>query len=195
MRTGAVKIKADNSSECEIVSAVMSAARELGHIDVLINNAGISNFSLFTDLSLEEWNRVFSVNVTGAFLYTREVLRMMISRKSGRIINVSSVWGITGASCEVCYSAAKAALIGMTKALAKEVGPSGITVNCIAPGVIATDMNNRLSSEDIDALKEETPLMRIGSPLDIAKTALFLSESGGDFITGEVISVNGGFHI
>lgn len=195
LSTGALKIKADNSSEAQIVSAVSYAVEELGHIDVLINNAGISNFSLFTDLSLEDWNSVFAVNVTGAFLYSREVLRTMIGRKMGKIINISSVWGITGASCEVCYSASKAALIGMTKALAKEVGPSGITVNCIAPGVIETDMNKRLSREDIDALTDETPLMRIGTPLEIAKTALFLSESGGDFITGEVISVNGGFHI
>ena len=191
----ALAIKADNSVESEVVSAVRLAMDKLGKIDVLINNAAISSFSLFTDLSFEEWNKMFAVNVGGAFLYSREVLRDMIKRKSGKIINISSMWGITGASCEVHYSAAKSAIIGMTKALAKEVGPSGINVNCIAPGVIDTEMNKNLSADDLKLLEEETPLMRIGKPQEVASVALFLAGGSGDFITGEVVNVNGGFLI
>ena len=138
---------------------------------------------------------MFSVNVTGAFLYSKAILPDMINSKWGRIINISSMWGITGSSCEVHYSATKAAIIGMTKALAKEVGPSNITVNCIAPGVIDTDMNKSLTSDDMAALVEETPLMRIGSPSEIADAALFLASEKASFITGEVLNVNGGFLI
>ena len=159
----------------------------------MINNAAISSFSLFTDISYEDWRKMFAVNLDGAFLYSKRVLPGMINKKQGRIINVSSMWGIVGSSCEVHYSAAKAALIGMTKALAKEVGPSGITVNCIAPGVIDTEMNAKLSEEDIRALKDETPLMRIGLPREVAEAALFLAGEGAAFITGAVLNVNGGF--
>ena len=193
--TGAISIRADSTVEEEIVFAVKIAKDSLGRIDCLINNAGISSFSLFTDISLAEWQRVFSVNLNGAFLYSREVMRDMISRHSGRIINISSMWGITGASCEVAYSSSKAALNGMTKALAKELGPSGITVNAIAPGLIDTEMNSVLSEEDIRAIVEETPMMRIGTPNDVAALALFLAGDSASFITGEVISVNGGFVI
>ena len=140
-----------------------------------------------------EWQRILSVNLTGAFNCTSAVLPDMIRKKSGHVINISSMWGITGASCEVAYSATKAGLIGMTKALAKEVGPSNIRVNCIAPGVIDTEMNACLSDEDMDALTDEIPLGIIGTPLDVAKCALFLSES--EFITGQVIGVNGGMVI
>ena len=167
----------------------------LGGIDILINNAGVCSVGLITDLSLSEWNRIFNVNMTAAFLYSKEILPQMINKKWGRIINISSIWGQVGASCEVAYSASKAALIGFTRALAKEVGPSGITVNVISPGVIDTDMNAHLSADDMAALKDETPLMRVGEPLEIARTALFLSEDGGDFITGQLIGVNGGFVI
>lgn len=191
--TGALAIKADSAVESEIIAAVKKVAEEFKSIDILINNAAVSSFSLFTELSLEEWRNTFSVNVDGAFLYSREVLPYMIREHKGRIINVSSMWGEVGSSCEVHYSASKAALIGMTKALAKEVGPSGITVNCIAPGVINTEMNAALGKEDMDSLIDETPLMRIGEPDEVAKVALFLSEDGSEFITGAVINVSGGF--
>ena len=193
--TGALAIKADSASEEDVKRAVREVIDKLGNPEILINNAAVSSFSLFTDISLSDWRNMFSVNVDGAFLYSREVIPAMIRNGGGRIINVSSMWGITGSSCEVNYSATKAALIGMTKALAKELGPSSITVNCIAPGVIDTEMNEALSSEDMAALKEETPLMRIGSPDEVAKAALFLASDGASFITGEVLNVNGGFLI
>lgn len=191
--TGAIAIKADSASETEVIEAVKLAESTLGKIDCLINNAGISSFSLFTDLTLEEWNRHLAVNLTGAFLYSRAVIPGMVSRKCGRIINITSMWGIVGSSCEVHYSTAKAGLIGMTKALAKELGPSGITVNAIAPGLIATDMNNSLSEEDINAVADETPLMRVGLPSEVARAALFLAGEGASFITGEVMNLSGGY--
>lgn len=194
-RTGALAIMADSSSESDVERAVKTVSEKLGNPEILINNAAVSSFSLFTDLTLEDWRSTFSVNVDGAFLYSRQVLPAMIRSGCGRIINVSSMWGITGSSCEVHYSASKAALIGMTKALAKEVGPSGITVNCIAPGVIDTDMNKSLSEEDMQSLKDETPLMRIGSPSEVAEAALFLASGGAAFITGAVLNVNGGYVI
>lgn len=190
---GAVAIKADSASEAEVVEAVKAAENALGKIDCLINNAGISSFSLFTDLTLEEWNRHLAINLTGAFLYSRAVIPGMVSRKCGRIINITSMWGIVGSSCEVHYSTAKAGLIGMTKALAKELGPSGITVNAIAPGLIATDMNACLSEEDINEVTEETPLMRVGLPSEVARAALFLASEGASFITGEVMNLSGGY--
>ncbi len=191
--TGALAIRADSASEAEVVSAVRLAEGAFGEIDCLINNAGISSFSLFTDITLDEWNRNLSVNLTGAFLYSRAVIPGMVSRKCGRIINITSMWGIVGSSCEVHYSTAKAGLIGMTKALAKELGPSGITVNAIAPGLIATDMNKGLSKEDINAVAEETPLMRAGLPSEVARAALFLAGEGASFITGEIMNVSGGY--
>lgn len=191
-RTGALAIKADSAVESEVLAAVDIAVKKLGFIEILINNAAVSSFSLFTDLTYEEWRTIFSVNVDGAFFYCRSLLPQMISKKRGRIINVSSMWGSVGSSCEVHYSATKAAMIGMTKALAKEVGPSGITVNCIAPGVINTDMNSSLSQEDLTVLCEQTPLARIGEPADIAEAALFLASEEASFITGAVLNVNGG---
>lgn len=165
----------------------------MGAVSVLVNNAGIAEQALFTDITEEMWDRMFAVNVKGAYNCTQAVLPKMIHEKYGRIINVSSMWGISGASCEVHYSAAKAALIGFTKALAKEVGLSGITVNCVAPGVIDTDMNGHLSPEIISELKEETPLNRIGTPREVAETVLFLASEKASFITGQTISVDGGF--
>ncbi len=189
----ALAIRADSELESDILSAVDLTLRELGHIDVLINNAAISSFSLFTDISLDEWNKIFAVNVSAPFLYTKAVLPNMISRKSGRIINISSMWGLVGSSCEVHYSATKAALIGMTKALAKELGPSGITVNAIAPGLINTDMNASLPAEDLTAIAEETPLGRMGEADDVARAALFLAGNGASFITGDVMNISGGY--
>ena len=168
---------------------------EFGHTDVLINNAGISCDGLLTELSAEQWSRCFDVNVSGAFHCCKLVLPQMISDRSGCILNVSSMWGRTGASCEVAYSAAKAAIIGFSKALAKEVGPSNVRVNCVAPGVIDTTMNAQLSSSDINALREETPLMRIGTPEDVANVLLFLASDAASFITGQVLGVDGGFVI
>ena len=193
--TGALAIKADSACEDEVLAAVRATENCFGRIDCLINNAGISSFSLFTDLTLEDWNGCLATNLTGAFLYSKAVIPRMVSRKQGRIINISSMWGMVGSSCEVHYSTAKAGLIGMTKALAKELGPSGITVNAIAPGVIATDMNNSLSAEDINSLCEETPLMRIGTPEEVANAALFLAGDGASFVTGEVLNLSGGFVI
>lgn len=191
--TGSLAIRADSASEAQVVNAVSQAEAQLGKIDCLINNAGISSFSLFTDLTLDAWNEMLSVNLTGAFLYSRAVIPGMVNRKCGRIVNISSMWGLVGSSCEVHYSTVKAGLIGMTKALAKELGPSGITVNAIAPGMINTEMNSHLSSEDVAALVEETPLMRIGQPSDVAAAALFLCSEDASFITGEVMNLSGGY--
>lgn len=194
-RTGALAIMADSAKEEDILRAVKTTIDAFSHIDVLINNAAISSFSVFCDISLDEWEEIFRVNVTGPFLYSRAVLSHMISRKCGSIVNVSSIWGLVGSSCEVHYSTTKAALIGMTKALAKEVGPSGIRVNAIAPGVIATEMNQALSEEDMTSLTEETPLCRIGTPGEIARAIYFLASEESSFITGEVLNASGGFVI
>ena len=193
--TGALAIMADSRSESDVVSAVDKVVDAYGKVDCLINNAAISSFSLFTDISLDDWNDMLAVNLTGAFLYSKRVVSDMLKRKNGRIINVTSMWGLVGASCEVHYSAAKAGIIGMTKALAKELGPSGITVNAIAPGVINTEMNAKLTDEDREALINDTPLMRIGNTTDIAEAALFLAGDGASFITGEVLNISGGYVI
>ena len=195
LETGALAIKADSRSESEAIDALNKAVSHFGGVDCLINNAAVSSFSLFTDITLDEWNDMMSVNLTGAFIYSKAVIPDMLKRKQGRIINITSMWGLVGASCEVHYSATKAALIGMTKALAKELGPSGITVNAIAPGVINTEMNAKLSEEDKEALVNDTPLMRIGEPSDVAAAALFLAGEGASFITGEVLNVSGGYVI
>ena len=193
--TGALAIMADSSKENDVVKAVSTAANTLGGIDILINNAGISSFSLLQDLTLTEWNECMAVNLTSAFLYSREVIPYMLRSHEGRIINISSMWGLVGASCEVHYSAAKAGLIGFTKALAKELGPSGITVNAIAPGVIDTDMNSHLSDEDMKELSDETPVGRIGNAEEIAKAAIYLSSDDASFITGAVLNISGGLVI
>lgn len=192
---GAVALKADVSDEAEVAEMFAAANEAFGGVDVLVNNAGISSFRVLQDISAEEWDRTFAVNVKGAFLCSKAALPHMISEKGGCIINISSMWGLAGSSCEVHYSASKAALIGFTKALAKELGPSGIRVNCIAPGVIDTEMNKALSKETIAELCEETPLGCVGNVSDIAESVLFLAGSGGRFITGQVISPNGGLVI
>ena len=191
--TGAVAIRANSECEDDIIRAVKLAEERIGAIDILVNNAAVSSVSLITDVSLEEWNRVMSTSVTGAFLFSKYVLPNMIRKKWGRIINISSMWGIVGASCEVHYSTAKAALIGFTKALAKEVGPSGITVNAVAPGVVRTDMNAAFSDEDMRALEDETPVGRIAEPTEIARVVAFLASEESGFITGDVMNVSGGF--
>lgn len=193
--SGAFAICADLSSPDEASRAVSEAIAYLGGIDVLINNAGISQIKLFTDITNSDWEKMINTNLSSAFYLSRAVLPFMISQKSGRIINIGSMWGKVGASCEVHYSASKSALRGMTMALAKEVGPSNITVNAIEPGVIATDMNSALSEEILAELKEETPLCRIGTPDDVAALALFLASDKASFITGQIIGVDGGFAI
>ncbi len=192
-KTSATALKADSRSEEEILNAVSEVRRLFGSIDVLINNAGISSFSLFGDITLDEWNETFAVNVGAAFLYSKAVLPDMISKKWGRIINISSIWGLVGSSCEVHYSASKAALIGLTRALAKELGPSNITVNAIAPGFIDTDMNKSLSDSDREAFFEDTPLGRPGNPTEIADAAVFLASDKAAYITGDVLNVSGGY--
>ena len=191
--TGALAIRADSASEKDICNAVKTAEEKIGNVEILINNAAVSSFSLITDVSSDAWREMFSVNVDAAFLYSKSVLPSMIRNGFGRIINITSMWGLVGSSCEVCYSSTKAALIGFTKALAKEVGPSGITVNAIAPGLIDTDMNASLSEEDKAAVCEETPLMCIGKAEEIAEAAYFLASDGAAFITGDVMNVSGGF--
>lgn len=187
--------KADVSKKEEATALVNYTVGQFENIDVLVNNAGISKPCLFTDISYEQWDEVMSVNLNSVFYVTKKALQYMMPNCSGKIINISSMWGLVGASIEVDYSTSKAAIIGFTKSLAKELGPSNINVNAIAPGVINTDMVKGLSEETMAMLKEETPLMRIGQPEDIAKCALFLAGEGGDFITGQVISSNGGFVI
>lgn len=185
---------ADFSVEDEI-KALASFVNENGGADVLVNNAGIAHIGLFQFVSDEKAKEIFAVNTESAMLLTKEILPSMIRNQSGRIINISSMWGISGASCEVHYSASKAAIIGFTKALAKEVAPSGITVNCIAPGMIDTKMNAHLSEEEIKQIIDETPVGRIGTGDDVAALAVFLADEKASFITGQVISVDGGYGV
>ena len=193
---GGIAVKADVSDPLQAEELVKKTLEKFGHIDVLVNNAAIAlTQKVICDVGADEWDRLFAVNVRGMFNCTKAALDSMITRQNGKIINISSVWGITGGSCEVAYSASKAAVIGFTKALAKETAPSRITVNCIAPGVIKTDMNAHLSEQDYAALKEETPLGRIGTPQDIAGAMLFLASPAADFITGQVITADGGISI
>ena len=189
--TGGFPFRADVSDYTQSAEMVERVMREYGRIDVLVNNAGVACFGLFHDIPEETADRVFDVNVKGTLNCSKAVLPHMLRVHSGAVINISSIWGVTGASCEVHYSASKAAVIGFTKALAKEAAPSGIRVNCIAPGVIDTEMNGRLSFEEAEQLQAEIPLGRFGTCAEVAETALFLADSAG-FITGQVIGVNGG---
>jgi 3-oxoacyl-[acyl-carrier protein] reductase len=175
---------------------IKKCTNDLGHIDVVVNNAGIAQQKLFTDTTPDEWHRMFSVNVDSIYNVLSCVLPQMINRKSGSVVNVSSMWGICGASCEVAYSASKSAVIGLTKALAQELAPSNIRVNCVAPGLIDTEMNNNLSEEDIRGVIEETPLGKIGKAEDIAKAIFFLADDEySSFTTGQILSPNGGLVI
>ena len=190
-----IPVQADVSDPEQVERMVQAVQRQFGHIDVLVCNAGIARQGLLTDFSPADWRQMMSVNLDGTFYCCRSALPGMIRRQSGCIITTSSIWGITGASCEVPYSAAKAGIIGLTRALAKEVGPSGIRVNCIAPGVIDTEMNGNLTPEVMAQLREETPLGTIGMPKQVADLALYLAGEGASFLTGQVISPNGGFLI
>ena len=195
LETGAKAICADLSDPAQAVRAANEAAAFLGGVDVLCNNAGISQIKLFTELSDEDWKTMLATNLDSAFYVTREIAKGMIAAHSGRIINIGSMWGKLGASCEVHYSAAKAGLRGMTMALAKELGPSGITVNCIEPGVIATEMNAELDEKTREELAEATPLCRMGTPEEVAAAVLFLASPEAGFITGQCIGVDGGFAV
>ena len=177
------------------VHAMVESARTLGEIDLLVSAAGIAYQNLFQYTDEETYDRIMDTNVKGAYLAAKEVLPAMISRQSGSVIFLSSIWGEVGGSLEVVYSASKAALIGLTKALAKEVGPSGIRVNCVSPGVIRTPMTTPLGEETLDALADETPLCRIGAPEEVADAVVFLAGEGASFITGQILSVNGGFGV
>lgn len=188
-------VKCDVSKSDDIDRLFSVAEEKFGGAEVLVCNAGIGRQRLFTDITDEDFERMIGVNLKGVFYACRRALTFMISKKYGRIINITSMWGETGGSCEVDYSAAKAGVIGLTKALAKEVGPSGITVNAVSPGVIATEMNAAFTQEDLACLAEETPLCRIGEPSEVAAAVRFLAGDEASFITGQVISVNGGIVI
>ena len=189
----AVAVKADISKKADAVALIEAAAETFGHVDVLVNNAGIAlPPQLVTDVSDTDYDRVFDINMKGVHNTVSAVLPQMVNRKSGNIVNISSLWGVVGGSCETVYTASKAAVIGYTKALAKELGPSGIRVNCVAPGFIRTEMNARFSEEEIASFAEETPLCRVGDPQDVAKAVFFLATDMSDFITGQTLCVDGG---
>ena len=173
--------------------AVRRAFAGLGGVDVLVNNAGICHYGLISQITPEEWRRIFAVNVDGAFYCIRAALPSMLARQSGAIVNISSMWGQVGASCEAAYSATKGALIALSKALAKELGPSHIRVNAVAPGVIQTDMCANIAHEVLESLREDTPIERLGTPDDIAQAVAYLADA--PFVTGQVLGVSGGFVI
>ena len=186
-----VLMRADVSDEAQVEEMFSEIFRLYDRLDVLVNNAGISRVNVIQDTSAAEWDRVFAVNARGTFLCSRAVTDKMIGAGGGAIINVSSIWGEVGASCEVAYSASKAAVIGFTKALAKELAPSNVRVNCVSPGVIDTDMNSHLTADELEELIEQIPSGRLGSGEDVAVACAFLAEAA--YITGEVLSVGGGF--
>lgn len=189
----AVAVKADISKKADAVALIEAVTETFGHVDVLVNNAGIAlPPQLVTDVSDADYDRVFDINMKGVHNTVSAVLPQMVNRKSGNIVNISSLWGVVGGSCETVYTASKAAVIGYTKALAKELGPSGIRVNCVAPGFIRTEMNARFSEEEIASFAEETPLCRVGDPQDVAKAVFFLATDMSDFITGQTLCVDGG---
>ena len=185
--------KADVSKRQEVKKMVQDIINKYGKIDVLINNAGICESKMFTDVTDENWQNIINNNLYSAFCTTQEVIPDMIHNKKGCIINISSIWGIVGASCETIYSITKAGMDAMTKSLAKELGPSNIRVNSIAPGIIDTDMNKNLNIQEIEAIKQEIPLERIGNTMDIAKCVQWLIDD--QYTTGQIISINGGWTI
>lgn len=181
----------DVASSEDVKRMVSEVEAKFGTVDVLVNNAGISMIKLFDETSDEEWDNIMNVNLKSAFLCSKAVIGGMIHNKKGKIINISSIWGVKGASCEVAYSASKAGLIGFTKALAQELAPSNIQVNCVAPGAIATEMNSHLSASDVKALCDEIPAGRFGAPIEVAETVWFLANSS--YVTGQVLGVDGGW--
>lgn len=186
-------VQGDVSKEAEVARMLEEIRAYFGPVDVLVNNAGIAlPQQLLTDCTAADWDRLFAVNVRGAFLCCRGVLPDMVRKKRGSIVNLSSMWGVTGGSCEVPYSASKAALIGLTKALAREVAPSGIRVNCVAPGFVPTGMNAHLSPEAVEGIREETPLLTLGTPEDVAAAVCFLACEDARFLTGQVLCCDGG---
>lgn len=187
--------QADVTDRKKVKQMIKYCFNKYGNIDVLVNNAGVSKQSLFSDITASEWDEILAVNLTGVFNCCQSVLPVMLKNKCGKIINVSSIWGMVGASCEVHYSAAKAGVIGLTKALAKELGPSNIQVNCVAPGIIETDMLSEFTIDELSDLKEATPLMKLGRSRDVANCIFFLASEEADFLTGQVLSPNGGFVI
>lgn len=194
-KTGARAIKADVSSPEDVRMAVAEAECTFGGVDILVNNAGVSHIGLFTETTDEKWREIIDTNLSGAFYLCREAAGGMIRRHWGRIVNVGSMWGKTGASCEVAYSASKAGLRGMTQAMAKELAPSGITVNCVEPGVIDTQMNSALSEDVRKALAEETPVGRFGTVDEVAAAVLFFASESAGFVTGQCLGVDGGMAI
>lgn len=191
--TGAFMICADISTPDGVKKAMDEAIAHFGKIDILVNNAGISHIGLISDMTDDEWKNILDVNLSSMFLMCREVSKHMVREHSGSIVNIGSVWGRCGASCEVAYSATKAGVRGLTLSLAKELGTSNIRVNCVEPGVIMTDMNSCHSEETLLELKEETPLMKLGDPMDVARAVYFLSSDDASFITGQILGVDGGF--
>lgn len=189
----ALAVQADVSDRAAITAAVRRAEEALGPISLLVNNAGIAQQHQFQDITEDFWHRLFAVNVDGAFHTIQAVLPRMLHEKDGSIVNISSIWGQRGASCETAYSATKAALIGLTRSLAMELAPSHIRVNCVAPGVIRTDMVEVLGPDTLSALAEQTPLGRLGSPEEVAAAVAFLAGEGAAFITGQVVTADGGF--
>lgn len=192
---GGIAVQADVSNPDQVRKMVDTVLDKFCQLDILVCNAGVSHVGLLSDMTDEQWRGLFGVNIDGVFHCCREVIPHFVHRKQGRIVNISSMWGQVGASCEAAYSASKAAVIGLTRALAKELGPSAIAVNCVAPGVIDTDMNRNLSEQDICALAEETPLGGIGTAEQVADAVWFLSGGQSSFITGQVLAVNGGLVI
>lgn len=193
--TGAYPIKADISDPCEAKRAVSLALAEMGSVDILVNNAGISLIKLFTETTDEDYYSIMNTNFGGTFFVTREVSKNMIANHFGRIVNIGSMWGKVGASCEVAYSASKSAVEGFTKALAKELGPSGITVNCVEPGVINTEMNSELDEATLTELCNETPVGKIGDAQELAGFIFFIATEKSGFLTGQIIGFDGGFAI
>ena len=187
--------KADVANKLETDLLIKETIYKFGGVDILVNNAGVSHIGLITDTDDFDVNKIIDVNLKGVFNCCRSVAPTMISQKSGKIINVASMWGEVGASCEVAYSAAKAGVIGLTKALAKELAPSGITVNAVSPGLIETSMNSNISVEDLNQFVNDIPLERMGTADEVASAIYFLASSDADYITGQVLSVNGGYVI
>lgn len=193
--TGSIAVRCELGDASDAERGMREAISALSGVDVLVNNAGICKSGLIQDLSLDDWNRLIAVDLTAVYICTRICVPEMVRQKYGRIVNISSIWGMVGASCEVGYSAVKAGVIGLSKALAMELGPSGITVNCVCPGVIDTDMCASYDDKTRRELAEATPVGRLGTPEDIADAVLYFSGDGASFVTGQVLSPNGGFTI